>query len=60
MYPGELLGAALAEVEQDDGDQRLPYLVALHEYGLREAFESAAALLDSSDETRREQGCPVL
>ena len=60
MSVGELFVAALTEVEHDDGEQPLPYLVALHERGSREVFETAAALLDSSDELRRELGVRVL
>ncbi len=56
----ELLVAALSELAHDGGEQPLPYLLALHERGSREVSETAAALLDSSDELRRQLGVRVL
>jgi hypothetical protein len=55
-----LMRMAGREVEEDDADAPVPFLVPLHERPVREVFERAAALVNDSDATRRILGMRVL
>lgn len=48
------------EVEEDDADAPVPFLVALHQRPVREVFERAAALVNDGDATRRILGVRIL
>jgi hypothetical protein len=55
-----LLRLARREIEDDDGEDPLPSLIALHRRPSREVFDRAATLVRDSDATGRELGVRIL
>lgn len=60
MSTAELFAAARTEVPEDDPDDPVPHLVALHERPTHEVFGTAAHLLSGDDPATRELGARVL
>ncbi|GAA4607470.1 hypothetical protein BJY16_006348 [Actinoplanes octamycinicus] len=55
-----LMDLAGREVEEDDPDAPVPFLVALHQRPVREVFQRAAELVKVGDVTRRVLGLRIL
>jgi HEAT repeat protein len=60
LSTGELLVGALREVPEDDPDDAVPHLVALHERPTREVFDAAVRLVACDDPAERELGVRIL
>jgi hypothetical protein len=56
----ELLVGALREVPEDDPDDPVPHLVALHARPTREVFDAAVRLVACGDPAERELGVRIL